>query len=174
MERRINQKVELTFQKFKEDIKNKLVNSKYGMTDQNLSELITYVYNYPVLQFTKQDFTKRKRVKNVVPLSDRCNALRANGEQCTRRRKDDHIYCGTHIKGIPHGEITDNTNNVTHKTRKVWAQEIKGIIYYIDNDNNVYKPQEILENKINPSIIAKYTFDPITNTYDIPDLFQKN
>ena len=67
--------------------------------------------------------------------------------------KDDHIYCGTHIKGIPHGEITDNTNNVTHKTRKVWAQEIKGIIYYIDNDNNVYKPQEILENKINPSII---------------------
>ena len=60
MERRINQKVELTFQKFKEDIKNKLVNSKYGMTDENLSELITYVYNYPVLQFTKRFYKKKK------------------------------------------------------------------------------------------------------------------
>ena len=47
---------------------------------------------------------KRKRVKNVVHLSDRCCAKRANGEQCTRRRKDTTTeYCGTHLKGTPHG-----------------------------------------------------------------------
>jgi hypothetical protein len=143
------------------------------MNDISNTDLIIYIYNYPTLQFTKQDFTKRKRVKNIVPLSDRCNALRANAEQCTRRRKESNIYCGTHIKGIPHGEITDETNNKTHKITKVWAQEIKGIIYYIDNEKNVYKPNEILENKMNPRIIAKYTFDPVTNSYDIPDLFQK-
>ena len=173
MERRINQKVELFTQKFKEEIKNKLIDKKYNIGDMALNELITFTYNYPNLQFTKQDFTKRKRVKNIVPLSDRCNALRANSEQCTRRRKEDNIYCGTHIKGIPHGEITDDTNNKTHKTKKVWAQEIKGIIYYIDNDKNVYKPDEILDNKANPRVIAKYTFDPVTNSYDIPDLFHK-
>ena len=171
MERRINQKVELEFQKFKEDIKNKFIDKKYDIRDTYLNELITFIYNYPTLQFTKQDFTKRKRVKNIVPLSDRCNALRASGEQCTRRRKEDHIYCGTHIKGIPHGEITDKTNCKTHKTKKVWAQEIKGIIYYIDDENNVYKPNDILDNITNPSIIAKYTFDPITSSYNIPDLF---
>jgi len=170
MERRINQRVELEFQTFKEEIKKFVLNtSDINETDKN--SIITWVYNYPVVQFEKKDFMKRKRVKNVVPLSDRCNALRANNEQCTRRRKEDHIYCGTHIKGTPHGEITNDVNNKTHKTKKVWAQEIKGIIYYIDNDKNVYKPDEILDNTTNPRIIAKYTFDPVTNTYDIPDLF---
>ena len=167
MERRINKKVQNHFHKFKNDL------LEFLNTNNDSNMIQNYIIDYKCCAINKTDLQKRKRVKNIVPLSDRCNALRASGEQCTRRRKEDNIYCGTHIKGIPHGEITDKTNCKTHKTKKVWAQEIKGIIYYIDNENNVYKPDEILENIMNPSIIAKYTFDPITNKYDIPDLFQK-
>lgn len=169
MERKIQKKTKLFIQNFKNDMV-KFIETINLNTDEK-KNLTQFIYDYKQLEFTNEDFTKRKRVKNIVPLSDRCNALRANSEQCTRRRKEDHIYCGTHIKGIPHGEITDKTNCKTHKTKKVWAQEIKGIIYYIDNENNVYKPNEILDNITNPSIIAKYTFDPITNSYNIPDLF---
>jgi hypothetical protein len=39
----------------------------------------------------------------------------------------------------------------------VFAQDICGIIYYLDNFNNVYKTEDILENKQDPQIIAKYT-----------------
>ena len=55
---------------------------------------------------SKEDFQKRKRVKNVVPQFERCGAKRANGEQCTRRKKDDSCFCGTHVKGTPHGEVS--------------------------------------------------------------------
>jgi hypothetical protein len=99
---------------------------------------------------------KRKRVKSVVPQYERCNAKRANGEQCTRKRKLDLCFCGTHEKGRPHGEIDDQqkTNNV--KNIEVWVQDIKGIHYYIDDFGNIYKTEDIISNKTNPSIIAKY------------------
>jgi len=37
-----------------------------------------------------------------------------------------------------------------------WAQDIKGIIYYIDENHRVYDTKDIYENKINPKIIAKW------------------
>ena len=172
MEKRINQRIEQYVQTFKSDIKNFII-------DNNLSdkteEIMQYIYNYDHLQFEKQDFQKRKRIKNIVPLHDRCNALRANGEQCTRRRKCDNIYCGTHIKGIPHGEINNSNNQPIKKSIKVWTQEIRGIIYYIDNFNNVYNPTDILQNIENPSIIAKYTKESKNDEtiYDIPEFFEK-
>ncbi len=168
MEKRINQRIENYFQTFKTDIKNVIVNKK--ITDPE--EIMSYIYNYNTLQFEKKDFQKRKRIKNIVPLNDRCNALRANMEQCTRRRKNGNIYCGTHIKGIPHGEINGSKKENAHKTVKVWTQEIRGIIYYIDGDNNVYNPTDILNNKENPSVIAKYTLDA-NKKYNIPGLFNK-
>jgi len=39
---------------------------------------------------------------------------------------------------------------------EVQIQEIKGILYYIDTSNNVYKTEDILCNSKNPRIIAKY------------------
>ncbi len=32
---------------------------------------------------------------------------------------------------------------------QVWAQDIKGIIYYIDKNTNVYDPEDILKSKVN-------------------------
>ena len=104
----------------------------------------------------------------MVPFFDRCCAKRATNEQCTRRKKDKDEYCGTHMKGTPHG-IIDNQNEVKPTTQKieVWAQDIKGIIYYIDKMNNVYQAEDVVVNKQNPKIIAKYIKNG--DTYSIPE-----
>ena len=126
------------------------------------------------LKITKEDLQRRKRVKNVVPLQSRCCAKRANGEQCTRRRKNESIFCGTHIKGTPHGKMDDKNITPIEKKITVWAQDIKGIIYYIDNERNVYDPQDILDNKVNPTVIAKWEKNNVslcgkeTEEYHIP------
>ena len=55
----------------------------------------------------------------------------------------------------------------------VWAEDIGGIIYYIDDRNNVYNTEEIISNTPSPNIIAKYNvyFDETLNKniYSIPD-----
>ena len=47
------------------------------------------------------------------------------------------------------------------------SKEILGIIYYIDNNNNVYQAEDIVSNKINPKIIAKYVKEGLI--YSIPE-----
>jgi hypothetical protein len=156
MERRINKQLEQYISTFKNNIKEK--SEELGIKNEQMNHLIQYVFDYDRLTLSKDDFMKRKRVKNLVPHFDRCCAKRANGEQCTRRRKDDKgEYCGTHMKGTPHG-IIDDQNEVKQTTQKieVWAQDIQGIIYYIDKTGNVYQAEDIVNNKINPNIIAKY------------------
>ena len=139
-------------------------------SDMKSTQLLQYIYDYDRLSFNKEDFQKRKRVKNFVPVYDRCCAKRANDEQCTRRRKDSSEYCGTHVKGTPHGIVVENANeqqkNNTHKV-EVWVQDIQGIVYYIDNSNNVYDTADIIKNQVNPKIIAKYIKNG--ETYSIPE-----
>jgi hypothetical protein len=69
--------------------------------EQLCKQLTKFVYEYEKLKMTKEDFMKRKRVKNMVPSQQRCLAKRANGEQCTRKKKEGCDYCGTHTKGVP-------------------------------------------------------------------------
>jgi hypothetical protein len=135
--------------------------------DISKNQLLKYIYEYERLTLEKDDFVKRKRVKNVVPFFDRCCAKRANGEQCTRRKKEGDGYCGTHMKGTPHG-IVDSQDEVKSTTQKieVWAEDIQGIVYYIDKNSNVYQSEDIISNKSNPKIIAKYA--KIADTYTIP------
>jgi hypothetical protein len=156
MEKRINKTIENYISSFKDNIKNKI--SEINIDDNNkIIELLEYIYDYERLILSKEDLIKRKRIKNSIPTNNRCNAKRANGEQCTRRKKDDSEYCGTHVKGIPHGCCTLNLeeNNVLEKKIDVIAEEVMGIVYYIDNENNVYKTEDILEGKINPLVIGK-------------------
>jgi hypothetical protein len=99
-------------------------------------------------------------VKNVVPYLERCSAKRATEEQCTRRRKDGYEFCGTHTKGIPHGIVSSNAcasgcASGENKTIEVWAQDIAGIMYYIDTECNVYAAEDVVGNKSNPKIIAR-------------------
>jgi len=136
--------------------------------NEQVNQLLQYIYDYDRLAFIKEDFQKRKRVKNFVPIFDRCCAKRASNEQCTRRKKDGCEYCGTHLKGTPHGIIdAQNENKNTTQKIEVYAQDIQGIVYYIDKNNNVYQAEDIISNKINPKIIAKYVKDG--ENYSIPE-----
>lgn len=167
MERRINKKVESYITDLKDSVRAKA--EQLGLAnDSNLSQLVQYVYDYDRLVLGKEDFLKRKRVKNVVHLSDRCCAKRASGEQCTRRKKTDCEYCGTHMKGTPHG-VCDNEgdNKPLGQKVEVWAQDIQGIIYYIDKVDNVYQVEDIIVNKVNPKVIAKYVKNG--EQYSIPE-----
>jgi|TARA_B110000914_G_C15486752_1_gene458444 hypothetical protein len=169
MEKRINTKTRIYLQQFKNDIKELV--AELNIPEDKTNILLQFVYDYQPIEFTKIDFQKRKRVKNVVPFFERCCALRANNEQCTRRKKGNDKFCGTHTKGIPHGEINKEQEKPTHTKKTVWAQDIKGIIYYIDDTNNVYHPQDVLNNTVNPKIIAKYIVDD--GEYSIPSLSKK-
>jgi len=167
MERRLNKKAETYITTFKDNIREKA--TQMGMTkNEDVTNLLQYIYDQDRLSFTKEDFQKRKRVKNFVPIYDRCCAKRANEEQCTRRRKEGCEYCGTHLKGTPHG-IIDEQNEPKNNTQKVdvWAQDIQGIVYYIDKNKNVYQAEDIVGNKVNPKVIAKYVFE--NEVYTIPE-----
>jgi len=154
MEARLNKVIETYVTTFKDDIKNKM--TSIGFADQQrMAELVEYVYDYDRLCLTKTDFIKRKRIKNSIPAINRCNAKRANGEQCTRRRKDDFEFCGTHSKGTPHGLIQEGvTAENTMQKVEVFAEDIHGIVYYIDSFKNVYKTEDILSNAKNPRIVG--------------------
>jgi hypothetical protein len=167
MERRLNKKAESYITTFKDSIREKTTQMGISKNEQ-VNQLLQYIYDYDRLSFTKEDFQKRKRVKNFVPIFDRCCAKRASNEQCTRRKKEGCEYCGTHLKGTPHGivDAQDEPKNTTQKI-EVFAQDIQGIIYYIDKNNNVYQAEDIISNKVNPKIIAKYAKEG--ENYSIPE-----
>ena len=170
MEKRINEQLKQYLSKFKDDIRNKIVELGIGETE-HINELLEFVYEYNRLTFEKEDFMKRRRVKNSVPIENRCNAKRANGEQCTRKRRDDCEFCGTHYKGTPHGIATHNESAEETAneaiTLEVFAEEIGGIVYYIDRFKNVYKTEDVLQSKLNPGIIAKW--EKTGERYTIPE-----
>jgi hypothetical protein len=154
MEKRINKIIETYVVEFKNSIKQKIDELSID-NKEKVNELLEYVYDYKRLTMSKDDFIKRKRIQNSIPICNRCNARRANNEQCTRRRKDGSEYCGTHTKGTPNGFLQLNdTNDSNIKKMEVVAQEIDGIVYYIDKFLNVYRTEDILNEKENPQIIA--------------------
>ena len=169
MENRVAKKIDSYLTEFKNDIKKWFeLNSSDISGNHTKSDFLQFIYDYNTLNLSKEDFTKRKRIKNVVPTQLRCCSKRANGAQCTRRKKDNEEFCGTHIKGTPYGKIDCETIEQPLATkRNIWVQEIKGIQYFIDINGNVYNHTDILGNKTNPGIIAQYIKNG--DTYSIPD-----
>ena len=168
MEKRINQHIESFIIKFKNDIRLHIANEQFEDTSKIIN-ILEQLNEYPNLVIKREDIIKPKRVKPEINVQCRCNAKRANNEQCTRRKKDGSEFCGTHIKGAPNGLYNEDaiaTQNV-HKV-EVSAVEIHGIVYYIDNTENVYSPEDVLSQKQNPIIIAKYQKNG--NIYTIPEL----
>lgn len=138
-----------------------IVASTNATIDQFCKQITSFVYEYEKLKLSKEDFMKRKRIKNTVPIELRCLAKRANGEQCTRKKKEGCDYCGTHTKGVPCSIMDDENDESTPKVNKqsvnIWVQNIKGIEYFIDGSHNVYKHEDVINNSENPRIIAKYS-----------------
>lgn len=168
MEKRINKKLENYITDFKKHLREKIDSTNFKDIEKDKNSVLQFIYDYERLNISKEDFSKRKRVKNTVPLFDRCCAKRASNEQCTRKKKNGFDYCGTHIKGTPHGIVIQDEENIqTTNKIEVWAQEIQGIIYFIDSNENVYKTEDIASNICNPKIIAKYKKNG--DVYSIPE-----
>ena len=67
-------------------------------------------------------------------------------------REAESEYCGTHYKY----ENTDGVDASLVKKMDVIAKEMEGIVYYVDDFKNVYRTEDILNEKDNPQIVAKY------------------
>jgi len=171
MEKRIIHKTDDFIKTYKDSLKKWMEDNNAKITNEEdndiTTEFLQFLYDYKALEFEKEDFLKRKRSKNKVPQYDLCRALKQEGIQCTRRKKNGEDFCGTHIKGTPHGVVVNDEPVQNIKKIEVWAQEIKGINYYIDKDANVYNHQDIISNKQNPKIIAKWECD-LDGNYSIP------
>lgn len=148
MKKNIQKKTNEFFKKFKNDIKNNNELSK--------DKLIQFIYDYPTISFDDEDFKKRKRIKNKIPVCNRCIAIKSSNTQCTRRKKENSNFCGTHMKGTPHGTV-NNINVDAEKKISTHTIDINGIYYYVDDNGNVYDPTDIHKNIKNPKIIYKYT-----------------
>ena len=156
MDRKLNKVIADYVGDFKKDIKEKALDMHFN--DQKIQELIEYIYNYDRLVLSKEDVSKRKRVKNTIPNTNRCHAKRANCEQCTRKQKEGYTFCGTHVKGTPHGVINnERENEQTYVIGEVVAEDINGIVYYLDKNGNVFSTEDVLKGAPNPKVIGQYT-----------------
>lgn len=151
MEQKIIDRANQTLTTYKKHVLDELTSGK------PLSDIIASLQS-DSSSLDMSDIIKKKRTKNVVPMDDRCTAKCADNEQCTRKKKAGNDVCGTHRKGIPHGVITEK-QPVSLKKSEVWTQDINGIMYYIDANENIYKTEDVLKNKTNPSIYAKWKKD---------------
>jgi|TARA_B110000114_G_C15090077_1_gene398118 hypothetical protein len=171
MEKRIKNKLDKQQVEFKSEIRKWFDTNNLLVDNEKKSEFLKFVYDYDSVSLCQDDFQKRKRVKNIVPQCDRCEACRADGDQCTRRQQVNEKYCGTHRKGTPNGimNVTNIAYDEKHKKIEVWYEEINGIYYYIDDSNNVYKNEDIMNNKESPDIIGQWVKND-KGEYTIPGL----
>ena len=153
MEKHLTNKVEKYIANLKNDIKSELLKNP----DNDIMNIIQFIMDYEPFIFEKEDFQKRKKQKNIVPLCNRCCSKRADNEQCTRKKRPGSDYCGTHMKSVEKSEEISYTHDkIPVQKKEVFAQDIQGIIHYIDKLGNVYKTEDIMSNKMNPTIIANY------------------
>ena len=173
MEKQLNQKIEQFQIQFKHDIKQWLTTHRISMTNETSApmngDFLKFIYDYTNMQLNENDLKKRKRIKNIVPQFELCIAKRANGEQCTRRKRTNEEgsteepvhFCGTHIKGVPHGVVG------AAKMRKLdlRAEDIGGIIYWLDAAHQVYKTEDVMNKKTNPAVIG--TWVRVNDQYEL-------
>ena len=143
---------------------NSQINKNVGIFKQNIIDIIKsdrgdltiidQINNYIFPLLSNDDMNKKKRTKNNIPICERCEAKRASGERCSRRKRGPSIYCGTHLKGTPHGKINDKQSSL--KKVETINKDINGIIYCIDKFGNVYDNEDILCGKPNPRVLTQY------------------
>ena len=116
--------------------------------------------NVPDSEFNFQNVVLPQPMEQSLTINDNMNTIELNynknkclarlksnlNKQCSKTKKYPSDFCGTHLKGIPHGCVNIELN-LTQSTikKEVWVQDIGGIMYYLDNENNVYKPEDIVE-----------------------------
>lgn len=165
METRIKTKTDAYILKLKEDLKTKMVELQFQESEKTAT-LLEYLFEYEKLSFSQDDFVKRTRVQNAIPNGNRCYGKLADGRQCTRNKLTDIHFCGTHTKALPYGTIDIVEQIPQNQKIQVIAHEIRGIMYYLDISNNIYRTEDIVEGRENPRIIAHATMEE--GEYHIP------
>lgn len=152
METKINKKFEQHIEKYKELIKTAVLSQNIDNKSQNA--IMEAVYSLDTFELNKDDFMKRKRLVTGVSMGERCIAKKANGEQCSRKKRCNCDFCGTHDKYQPHGIITPMSIEKTLKKCSITIVDVNGINYYMDDNKNIYNTCDILTNSMNPTIIG--------------------
>lgn len=170
---------------FKNDIQSKIralevIHSASTEAERDkIRELMEYIYEYPKLMINKQPHAK-PCANGKLPCTSQtklepdqiCIAKRSDGQQCTRKKKKNCDFCGTHAKIVQmQAEKQTTSDAVAVHKMEISAEDIHGIIYYIDKYNNVYHTEDVLEGVENPRIIAK-AIKHGNNSYTIPELFE--
>ena len=150
MEKRLNEYVDTYMADYKEFIRGQILDS-----NESNNKKIKAIFDYAPLNIEIEKFSKKKRARNIIPNEDRCIALRANKERCTRKKKEGGHVCGTHLKATPHGVINSEESNVNIKKIEIFTQDITGITYYLDKDDNIYCSNDIMKGIQNPAIIGR-------------------
>ena len=91
MERRVQEHCNNYIKDYKEFIRSTLLNQELSENDK-----LEKIFHYDNITINLADFTKKKRVRNVIATEERCCAYRADKERCTRKKKMDTM-CVEHI-----------------------------------------------------------------------------
>ena len=72
-------------------------------------------------------YKKRSRARSAINEKKQCRAKRADGKQCSRARREGEDYCGTHIKGCPHGryKTKEDDKEDKHHLSKILHRDSK-------------------------------------------------
>lgn len=93
---------------------------------------------------------------------ERCMAMRNGGKQCTRRRKGETTYCGTHMRynqcekssTDPSTVVTNNTKAPTISRGAEHAISASmtptGIPQFVDEDGNTLCAEDVCSGQVNP------------------------
>ncbi len=157
---------------FKEEILLFIYNNKYLVKNKDediINAFVKYIKNYEIRYAGTEEELSVNSPLSGRTNNDICIAKISQGVRCSRKHKKDSVYCGTHIKRRPTG-VFEETLKQTHvkmeKKVDIWVQLIRGINYYIDENNNVYNPEHILSLNKNPSVIYKWKLND-ANDYEI-------
>lgn len=95
---------------------------------------------------SKNKKEKRKRIKTFLEKNEMCHALCSGGTQCSRRKKEDGEFCGTHIKGRVNGTVNSISKNVNDMEEicNIKPTEDNGIIQLLCG-GVLYDPEKIVK-----------------------------
>ena len=103
---------------------------------------------------------KKKTNRRILPKNERCLGRKNDLTQCTRKRKEGHEFCGSHIKNLPNGKVGDDgacfnkkkgkrgrkrknlINNENDNGILTTKKYINGSVYLVDSKNIVYTFRE--------------------------------
>lgn len=153
----------------------------YIVNNYNLTSLHVEIKEnvFKIIEFHK------KKEKFEIPFNEKCKGRKINSKQCSRRCKAGQIYCGSHLKSLPFGNITDEElilpikikgkrgrkkkiNNQTSNYIETRIDDELGDKYLIDNNNYVY-----LNNVEQPELIGIKKNSIIELLTELPPQFLK-